>query len=166
MVGELRSTSQRAKVSRVGGAPAGRGFRNAGTPGSTSLLGFQKVAAHQDVRFAALLRAPPAPIAKLLPDSSCHRAAIASFVVLPFGNRGSPVAEDGLHLAGERCSAGWRESRGRLAAADRPRRPARRRDREAQTAEIVVLVDRRHSRRRASASGRTSALFRRGSRWA
>src|SRR5437879_8483268 len=39
VVGDLRSTSHWAKSSRVAGAPAGSGCRNAGTPGATGALG-------------------------------------------------------------------------------------------------------------------------------
>ena len=55
VVGDCRSTSQLANVSRVGGASAGSGCRNAGTPGVHDLARLEEVAALQHVRLAAIV---------------------------------------------------------------------------------------------------------------
>ena len=140
VVGEL-AIDQPAGERRAGSAsePAGSGCRKPGTPGVTGPVRLQEIAARQKVRVARHLARGQHQLRRavrmLLPEGLDRVVGL-----FPFGDRGAPVAEDGGNLRRRALvAAGWPECRGRLAAADRPRRSARG-DREAEAAEVVVLI--------------------------
>ena len=100
--GRLAVDQPFAKVSRFGGAFAGSGFRNAGTPGRHDLCRLQEVAARQHVRFAAIFAGLQHELRRTfgMLRQSC---AIASFTGLPFRRRW--CASSGRRLASARACA-------------------------------------------------------------
>ena len=84
VVGDLRSTSQRAKVSRVGSQPSGSGCRKAGTPAVTSLPGLS-----QSPRLSIVVVRPSSraiKVSAVVPSGHCsQRASIRSLASLNSG---------------------------------------------------------------------------------
>ena len=99
VVGDPRSTSQRAKASRVGSQPSGSGCRTAGTPGETSLPGLS-----QSPRLSIAvvrLRSRAIKVRAVVPSGHClQRASIRVVGLLEFGDGRPPVGEDDGLLGG------------------------------------------------------------------
>ena len=144
VVGERRSASQRAKSRRsaceaVALRSSRAGARNAGTPGRHFLAGAEKVAAVEAMRLRAAASRSISTSCVVL-RMTLPQGLDPPILLLPFGNRRSPVAEHGGGLLGRSSSRGTCEDRAHVRGHRIGHRILGRGHGEAEAAQVVVLV--------------------------
>ena len=144
VVGERRSASQRAKSSRVAATIPRRRLRraDAGTPARRATLLRPARGSCRDPADASVAasRAPCSTSCVVPRGWLCHKRFDPAVLFLPFGHGRPPIAEHAIDLLGRSLSGRHLQNRADIARQRIGNGILRRRDREAEAAQVVVLV--------------------------